>query len=392
MSLRAALLGWGTAVALSVSAALSASAQTTSIPAASAPAILIGVGAPSTGVAAAAATWQRWGLDIAVDRINAAGGVLGRKIELRSYDNRCNPSEAVNITNRLIEDKVAAILGMHCSSATLAAMPLIQTARIPLIEGIASSPRITELSGKGGNSWAFRINPSDQDMMDGLGQYLADSGRWRRFAVLGEDTDFGRGGAAAFQVVAQRHNLQIISTDFHPQSLPDFTSLLTRIRQSRPDAIAIFQLAGDQANMLRNAMQMGLRIPYAGRFDPGGNNAQIIAAGGMENSVTAWTYSAEIDTPENRILVEETRRRFNAVPLLQTWAGYDTMRLAAQAITEAGSAEPEKVRDALQRIHFQNVLDQDMSFDENNQGGRTVVIERIVDRRVVVERLLQLQR
>ncbi|MFT8247097.1 ABC transporter substrate-binding protein [Roseomonas sp. BN140053] len=378
MSLRAALLGFGAAVALTVSA----SAQN----------ILIGVGAPTTGAAAAAAVWQRWGLDIAADRINGAGGVLGRPIEIRSYDNRCNPSEAVNVTNRLIEDKVVAILGMHCSSATLAAMPLIQTARIPMIEAIASSPRITELSGKGGNSWTFRINPSDQDMMDGLGQYLADSGRWRRFAVLGEDTDFGRGGAAAFQVVAQRHNLQIISQDFHPQSLPDFTSLLTRIRQSRPDAIAIFQLAGDQANMLRNAMQMGLRIPYAGRFDPGGNNAQIIAAGGMENSITAWTYSAEIDTPENRILVEETRRRFNSEPLLQTWAGYDTLRLAAQAITEAGSADPEKVRDALQRIRFGNVLGQEVSFDENNQGGRTVVIERVANRRVVVEKLLQLQR
>ncbi len=374
MSLKAMLLGMGLATALT----LSATAQT----------ILIGVGAPSTGPAAAPAVWQRWGLDIAADKINAAGGVLGRRIEIRSYDNRCNPSEAVNATNRLVEDKVAVILGMHCSSATLAAMPLAAQARIPLIEGIASSPRITELSGMGRNEWTFRINPSDADMMEALGTYLHRAGRMHRFAVVGEDTDFGRGGAAAFAAVAEKNGLQIISTDFHPQSLPDFTPLLTRIRQSRPDAIAIFQLAGDQLNMLRNAMQLNLRIPYAGRFDPGGNNATIIGAGGMENSITAWTYSAEIDTPENRYLVEQTRARFNAVPLLQTWAGYDTLRLAAQAIAEAGSTDPENIRDALRHTSFSNAMGQAVRFDDHFQGARAVVIERIADRKVTVEQVV----
>lgn len=384
MSLKALLLGFGMATALAVSAM----AQTPPGQPPLGQTIVFGVGAPNTGPAAAAAVWQRWGLDIAAERINAAGGVLGRRIEIRSYDNRCNPSEGVNVTNRLIEDRVAVILGMHCSSATLAAMPLVATARIPMIEGIASSPRITELSGPGRNEWTFRINPSDGDMMEALGTYLGRTSRMRRFAVVAEDTDFGRGGAAAFAAVAGKNGLQILSTDFHPQSLPDFTPMLTRLRQSRPDAIAIFQLAGDQANMLRNAMQMNLRLPYAGRFDPGGNNATIIAAGGMENSITAWTYSAEIDAPENRYLVEQTRARHNSVPLLQTWAGFDTLRLAAQAITEAGSTDPEKVRDALRAIRFTNAMGHDVRFDDNNQGARAVVIERVADRRVTVEQIV----
>jgi branched-chain amino acid transport system substrate-binding protein len=353
--------------------------------------ILIGVGTPTTGVAAAAALWQRWGLDIAADEINAKGGVLGRKIEIRAYDDRCNPSEAVNVVNRLIEDKVAVILGMHCSSATLAAMPLVEKAHIPMIEGIASSPRITDLSGVGGNEWTFRINPSDQDMMDALGLYLKGVPKMRRFAVLAEDTDFGRGGAAAFADIAKKEGFEIISQDFHPQGLPDFTPILTRIRQSRPDAIAIIQLTGDQLNLLRNAMQLGLHIPYTGRFDPGGATVQIIAAGGMEGSITAWTYSAQIDAPENKVLVDETKRRFDAVPLLQTWAGFDTLRLAAQAITEAGSTDPDKIRDALKKIKFQSAIGQTISFDDHNQGGRTVVIEKVENRAVHVEKLVELK-
>src|ERR1700688_377852 len=112
--------------------------------------IVIGASVPDTGPAAAPAMWQRWGYQMALDEANAAGGVLGKKVELLAYDNRCNPSEAVNVANKLIEAKVVAIVGAHCSSATLATMPLLATAKIPMVEGIASSPKITELSGVGG--------------------------------------------------------------------------------------------------------------------------------------------------------------------------------------------------------------------------------------------------
>ncbi len=264
-------------------------------------------------------------------------------------------------------------------------MPLIAAAKIPMVEGIASSPKITELSGAGGNDWVFRINPSDQDMMDALGLYLKQEGdKFKRVAIIAEDSDFGRGGTAAFDAVAKDSGLQIISTDFHPQNYPDFTPLLTRVQQSKPDAIVLFQLAGDQLNMLRNAMQMGLRIPYIGRFDPGGSNAQIVKAGGMEGSVTAWTYSELIDTPANKAFVAEVQKLHNQTPVLQTWAGYEAMRVLAHAITNAGSADPEKIRDALRAIKTTNVMGAPLAFDDHNQAGKTLVIEGISGREVIL--------
>ena len=208
--------------------------------------IVIGFSAPDTGPAATAALWQRWGVDIALDEINDAGGVLGRKLAILEYDNHCNPSEAVNVANRLVEAKVAAIIGSHCSSATLAAMPIIKDGKIPMVEGVATSPKITELSGIGGNEWMFRINPSDADMMAGLGRYLKEHTGFRKVAVIAEDTDFGRGGVGAFADVAKSDDVSILSTDYYPQGQPDFTSILTRVQQLRPDAIALFQLGGDQ--------------------------------------------------------------------------------------------------------------------------------------------------
>jgi branched-chain amino acid transport system substrate-binding protein len=346
--------------------------------------IVVGASVPDTGPAAAPAMWQRWGYQLALDEANAAGGVLGRKIELLAYDNRCNPSEAVNVANKLIEAKVVAIVGAHCSSATLATMPLIAAAKIPLVDGIASSPKITELSGVGGNEWTFRINPSDDDMMNALGLYLGQSSKFKRIAILGEDTDFGRGGAAAFTAVAKKNGLEVISTDFHPQNYPDFTSLLTRIQQSKPDAIAIFQLAGDQLNFLRNAMQLGIRIPYIGRFDPGGNNLQIIQAGGMEGSITAWTYSYLVDAASNKAFAAEVEKQHKTTPVLQTWAGYDVMRLLLQAIKEAGSTDPTAIRDALKKIEFTNVMGEKVTFDDHNQGGKVVLIEGVADKKVKI--------
>src|ERR1700682_5190244 len=107
-------------------------------------------------------------------------------------------------------------------------------------------------------------------------------------AIIGEDTDFGRGGADAFKAVAEKAGVTIVSTDFHPQNTPDFTSILTRIQQRRPDAIATFQVGGDSINFLRQAMQLGVKIPYTGRVELGGRNQPIIEAGGLGEGVEAW--------------------------------------------------------------------------------------------------------
>jgi branched-chain amino acid transport system substrate-binding protein len=352
--------------------------------AANAQSIVIGASVPDTGPAATPAIWQRWGYQIALDEANAKGGVLGKKVEMLAYDNRCNPSEAVNVANKLIEAKVVAIVGAHCSSATLATMPLVAAAKIPLVDGVASSPKITELSGVGRNEWTFRINPSDDDMMEALGAYLGQGSKIKRVAILGEDTDFGRGGAAAFAAVAKKNGVEIVSTDFHPQSYPDFTSLLTRIQQTKPDAIALFQLAGDQLNFLRNAMQLGVKIPYIGRFDPGGNNLQIIQAGGMEGSITAWTYSYLIDTPANKAFAAEVEKLHKTTPVLQTWAGYDAMRLVLKAIGDAGSTDPTAIRDALKNVDFTNVMGASVKFDDHNQGGKLVLIEGVAEKTVKI--------
>jgi branched-chain amino acid transport system substrate-binding protein len=306
-------------------------------------------------------------------------------------DNKCNPSEGVNVANKLVEAKVTAIIGSHCSSSHLAAMPIIKEAKIPMITGVASNPQITTLSGKGGNEWAFRINPSDVNMMTALGAYLGDKKLFKTVAIVAEDTDFGRGGADAFKAVVEKAGITIVSTDFTPQNTPDYTSVLTRLQQRRPDAIATFHLAGDSINFLRNAMQLGVRIPYTGRAELGGRNLQIIQAGGMEGSISAWTYNHEIDSAENKAFVEKIRARNKSEPLLQTWGGYDCMRIIIQAIKDAGNTDPVKVRDAMKALKFTTVMGKQVTFDDYNQAGKFVVLQAVKDRKVIVADIVEVK-
>ncbi len=165
---------------------------------------MIGVSTPQTGVAAVASEWEMWGVNLAVEEINAAGGLLGAaRLELMVLDNKCNPSEAVNVANKLVEAKVVAIEGAHCSSAHLASMKIVADAKIPMITGIASTRRSRRWPGRGATSTLFRISASDSAMMEALGIYLGNKKVFKTVAIVGEDTDFGRGGADAFKAVAR---------------------------------------------------------------------------------------------------------------------------------------------------------------------------------------------
>jgi branched-chain amino acid transport system substrate-binding protein len=354
--------------------------------------IVIGVSTAQTGPAAVAAEWELWGVNLAVEEINAAGGVLGRKLEILVMDNKCNPSEAVNVANKLVEAKVVAIEGSHCSSAHLASMKIIQDAKIPMITGIASNPQITTLSGKGGNEYAFRISASDAGMMQALGIYLADKKPFKTVAIVAEDSDFGRGGADAFKsIVVPKAGLEVVSTDIHPQNAPDFTSILTRLQQRRPDAIATFQLGGDSLNFLRQAMQVGVRIPFTGRIELGGRNMPIIEAGGLEKSISAWQYSALADSPENKAFAEKIKARHNAEPYLQTWAGYDCIRVLAQAIKDAGSTDGTKIKDAIKAMSFTNVMGKTVKFDDYNQAGHWVALHTVLNKKVALAGLVEVK-
>src|SRR5215217_1350251 len=210
-------------VMLSVTAALS-SAQS------GAP-IVIGASIPLTGGVSTFGQHSRWGSELAIAEANAAGGVLGRKIEIDFQDNRCNPAEAVKSVTQMISDKkYVAIFDGLCSSAALAIMPLVERAEIPFVVANASATSIAEKSGAGGNKWTFKVNPTDASMLDALVAWLDKEGKAGNIAFLGEDTDFGRAGSTGLEAALKKRNHKLAMVDFYQKGTADFSTLFAKIK------------------------------------------------------------------------------------------------------------------------------------------------------------------
>ncbi|MCC6201984.1 MAG: ABC transporter substrate-binding protein [Gammaproteobacteria bacterium] len=348
--------------------------------------VVVGLTNPVTGAAASFALPERQGVEMAVEEVNQAGGVLGRPIRLAVADNRCNPTEGVQTVNRLInEEKAVVIIGAFCSSVSLAVMPVVKRSEIPFVIDVSTAPSITGLSGrKGNNAWAFRISVSDDGMAKALVEHLAARTSWRRIAIIAEDTDYGRGGTRAFSEHAKRLGVTIAATETFTQATPDFTSLITKLVSAKPDAIAVYMLGADMANFMKQYEAWGGKIPITGRFDPALLSPEQIKRGFVDGSIGVLPYSPEVDTPANRRFAGDYRKRFNAEPMFQSAYGYEAVYMIADAIKRAGKVDAAAIRDALEKSRYQSMLGVELQFDEHNQAHNNAVILLLKDGKISI--------
>ncbi|HET9396461.1 MAG TPA: ABC transporter substrate-binding protein, partial [Nitrospiraceae bacterium] len=347
--------------------------------------IRIGNSSPLTGALAYQGEQEQNGIRLAIQEINAKGGVLGRPLEVVSEDNKCNPTEAVSAASRLLERRVSVLLGAHCSSATIASMPLVQNAKIPLVTPISTNPKITEATGKDGNDWVFRLNPSDAMLADAIGAYISEAGTIKKVAIVAEDTDYGRGGADALRKKAESAGIAIISVDHFPLQQPDFTPILTRIQLRGAEAVAIYMSLPDQLNFFRQFQQVGGKAKFTGRVELGGKHLpDLLKSGVLEGASSVFPYSPQLDTPENNRFVATFKQRFGEEPIYAAAASYEAVYVIADAIRRAGASDPAAIQAALKKTNYKSMLGIDISFDEKNQAHNVAIILQVKDGRVQV--------
>jgi branched-chain amino acid transport system substrate-binding protein len=348
--------------------------------------IPIGLSSPQTGGAAYLGQHQRQGAELAVAELNEAGGVLGRQLELKVQDNQCNPTQGVASADQLIDvGKVVGIIGGLCSSVTLAIMPVIERAKVPLIVDVSTNPKISEAAGAGGNIWTFQINPSDAGLAAALGDYLASKGTYKSIAFVGEDTDYGRGGHEALKAALVKSGIAIGSADFFNQGAADFASVIARLRSKKPDAIALYAVGADELNFLRQYRAAGLNIPITGRIELSDLQASLIDAGALDGATSVFPYAPAIDTEGNKAFVAKFTGKFGEAPNYQSFEGYEAVKVLADAITRAGKADPAAIREALVTTSYPSMLDETISFDEHNQAHNKAVILRVEGTKVIVD-------
>lgn len=352
--------------------------------------IWIGSSIPITGTAAFFGQHSRWGTELAVAEANAAGGVLGRQIEVDFQDNRCNPTEAVKSVSQMISGKKdVAILDGLCSSAILAMMPLVERGEVPLVVANGTATAIVDKSGIGGNKWTFKVNPSDGSLAAALVDYLAghERGKAANIAFLGEDTDFGRGAAQALDTALGKFQMKLASSNFYQQGTPDFTAVFTKLRSEKPALIALAAVGADFQNIVRQYVSFGVGIPLTGRLLTDQVPSEIMQSGALDGSIAVQPYVPEVDTPENRTFVAAFQKKFNSLPNLLNREAYETTRVLIDAIKRAGKTEPAAIRDALETTDFTSALGSELKFDDHHLAHDYAVIVTVKDGKVTVAAL-----
>src|SRR5262249_3396523 len=158
-------------------------------------------------------------------------------------------------------------------------------------------------------------------------RHLESKGMVDRIAVLGEDTDFGRGGGDAWEKSLAKIGKKLLSKEYFQQGTADFTSALTKLRASRPQAIATYSVGADFQNIVRQVRAYNLGIPLTGRLLTDTIPKDVLESGALDGSTSVQNYASELDTPANNAFVAAYKKlNNNEVPSGISMASYEAMK------------------------------------------------------------------
>ena len=303
-------------------------------------AIKIGHLTPMTGFLGALGVYAVKGIQIAAEEINAAGGVMGRRLDVMSEDS-VNPATASTKAQRMLEqDKVDVLMG-EINSASAKTMMQVAERNKRLFMQIGA--RSDELRGSGCNRYTFHVDIPVTVMVNAEGQALLRDGliKGKRIYSLTSDYLFGHSLSKAAKAFIGANGGTVIGDDLVATDLTDFSPYLLKIRQAKPDFVAT-NLGGNQVtNFVKQYAEFGLPYPVAG-FNL--NTADAWAAGeGNLGGIWPTVWHHEIDTPGSKAFVAKFRAKHGQPPENHAWIEYVSLHVMARAMAETKSTDTEKL-------------------------------------------------
>jgi branched-chain amino acid transport system substrate-binding protein len=308
--------------------------------------IRIGHLTPITGFLGPLGEYAQMGVKLAAEEINAAGGVLGRKIELVMEDS-VNPQTASAKAERLVErDKVAMIIGEISSASALAIGQVANRTKTVFINTGANSDA---LRGESCNPFMFHIEAANSMMVRSVGTYLKSDNMiaGKRWYSLTADYAFGHDLFKVAKKFVTENGGQFVGEELVPTDATDFSPYLLKIRQARPDIVAS-NLAGNQiTNFIKQYAEYGLRFPITGF----GFDTAVAWGAGKGNFSGIWPliWHHMVDTPSSKKYVESFTKKYGKPPENQSWGDYNSLRIVAQSFAELKSADPQKLAEHLRK-------------------------------------------
>ncbi len=333
--------------------------------------IKIGEFASLTGKEATYGQTAHKGTILAIEEANAAGGVLGRQLELLTEDDQSKAGEAATVVKKLISrDKVVAILGEITSGRTLEAAPICQNAKIPLVSPGATAPEVTT---KG--NYIFRVCFIDPFQGTVMAKFAANSLKLQRVAILSSVSSAQSVGLAKF--FRERFTGlggTVVLEQKYGEGDKDFRAQLTAIRAAGVDGIYIPGYYAEAALIAKQARDLGLTVPLMGV--DGWESPELIAIGGaaVEGAYLSTHYSAENQSSTVVAFNERYRKRWGEGSNALSALGYDSALVLIDALRRAGTTEGPKLRDALAATKDFAGATGSITFDAQRNPTKSAVV------------------
>jgi branched-chain amino acid transport system substrate-binding protein len=308
--------------------------------------IRIGHLTPVTGFLGPLGEFAQMGVKLAAEEINAAGGVLGRPVEIVIEDS-VNPQTASAKAERLIErDKVAMIIGEISSASALAIGQVASRTKTVFINTGANSDA---LRGASCNPFMFHIEAANSMMVLAVGNYLKSENmiKGKKWYSLTADYAFGHDLFRVAKKFVTENGGEFIGEELVPTDATDFSPYLLKIRQAQPDIVAS-NLAGNQiTNFIKQYAEYGLQFPITGF----GFDTAVAWGAGKGNFSGIWPliWHHLVDSPSSKKYVEAFTKKYGKPPENQSWGDYNSLRIVAQSFTELKSTDPQKLAEHLRK-------------------------------------------
>jgi branched-chain amino acid transport system substrate-binding protein len=324
--------------------------------------VKIGFASPLTGPQANYGKDNQNGAQMAIDELNAKGQTIGGKavkFQLQSEDDQADPKQGPLIAQRLVDAKVAGVVGHFNSGVTIPASRVYSEAGIPELS-VSTNVKYTHQGFK----TAFRLMADDDKQGTALGEYAVKKLKLKRLAVIDDATAYGQGLADSFDAAVKAAGGQVVKHEHTNDKAIDFNALLTTIKGAKPDAVFFGGYDAQAGPMAKQMKLLGLNIPLMGGETM--NSAKFIELAGpaAEGSIASTPGAALESRPGGKEFAAKYKSRFNSDIGLYTPYFYDGVMAIAAAMKAANSTDPAKYLPALAKIKYPGVT-ADIEFDKN---------------------------
>jgi branched-chain amino acid transport system substrate-binding protein len=341
--------------------------------------IKIGMNMELSGAVAAYGSAEKEGIELAVEQINADGGIDGKKIDLISKDNKSDNNEAGTVaTNLTTNSKVVALIGPATSGAVKSALPNATKAEVPLITPSGTDDAITK---QGDNLQEYAFRSCFQDSFQGkiLAKYAHENLKADKAIILGDNSsDYGIGLTKAFK---DEYKGQIVAEENFTEGDKDFQAVLTKIKDKDFNVLYIPGYYTEAGLIIKQAREMGIDTPIVGA--DGFGDAKLVetaGAGNVSNVFYTGHFSTKAPaTDKVEPFIKAFKEKFDKEPSSFNALAYDAVYMVKQAIEDEGSADSSAIKNGLANLKDFKGVTGEMTIDKEHNPEKSAVVLGLTD-------------